>query len=324
MWKLLNWTSGGVVAGTLGSLFLWKKYINGPSNKFHPNLEGKYVIITGANTGIGKETALEIAKLGATVVLACRDEQRTLGPLQEIRKQSGNNRVEFMPLDLSDLVSVKKFCVAYRSKYNKLDILINNAGVMACPHAKTQQGFEMQLGVNHLGHMALTHQLLDLLKRSKPSRVIVLSSSANYWGVVDMEDLNFDKGIRKYSPVTAYGQSKLANIMYAKELSRQLKDYGVSVVSLHPGAIRSDLMRHFFAAWWAKILEPLVQPFLYLLMKDTWYGAQTTLHCALTPTLENGAFYCDCALKTPNKKVEDDNFTKKFYQVSFDLIKPYI
>jgi retinol dehydrogenase 12 len=173
-----------------------------------------------------------LAKRGGKIYIACRDVQRGNDALHDIRKQSGSDKVYFLQLDLASMKSIRQFSEKFHKLETKLDILINNAGVMACPKSFTEDGFEMQLGVNHLGHFLLTHLLLDLLKKAAPSRIVVVSALAHFIGSIDRNDLMNEKFYNKYK---VYGQSKLANILFTRELSKRLHKTGVTVNSCHPG-----------------------------------------------------------------------------------------
>lgn len=174
----------------------------------------------------------------------------------------------------------------------RLDILINNAGVMAMPKALTKDGFEMQLGVNHLGHFLLTNLLLDLLKASAPSRIVVLSSLAHKFGQIDREDLNSEKSYNKYK---AYSQSKLANILFTQELARRLKGSCVTVNAVHPGVVKTELGRYLIRPYFVEVMRPIT----YFFFKTPKSGAQTTLRVALDPSLEtvSGQYFADCQIQ---------------------------
>lgn len=210
-------------------------------------IDGKVVIITGANSGIGKETAIDLAKRGGKVYIACRNQQRGEDALKEIKEESGSVNVFFLQLDLSSLESIRQFSKKFHEMETQLHILINNAGVMACPRALTKDGFEMQIGTNHMGHFLLTNLLLDLLKQSSPSRIVNVSSLFHWYGRINREDLNSEKSYWKW---IAYGQSKLANILFTRELSKKLEGSGVTANVLHPGAVRTGLTRDI--GWFSK------------------------------------------------------------------------
>ncbi|XP_054477189.1 retinol dehydrogenase 13 [Anoplopoma fimbria] len=280
-------------------------------------LDGKTVLITGANTGIGKETALDMAKRGARVILACRDMTRARIAADEIRQQSGNGNVVVKKLDLSCLQSVRDLAKDIQENEERLDILINNAGIMMCPKWKTEDGFEMQFGVNHLGHFLLTNCLLDHLKKSTPSRIVIVSSLAHEQGHIHFDDINLDKD---YHRETSYRQSKLANVLFCRELASRLQGTGVTAYSLHPGVIRTELGRHLFptlALWQWIILKPFL-----MLIKNPYEGAQTSIYCAVDESQANvsGLYYSDCAPKKPAPQALDDAAAKKLWDLSACMV----
>ncbi|KAL2088657.1 hypothetical protein ACEWY4_015556 [Coilia grayii] len=279
-------------------LLALRRWMAGGVCRSKARLDGKTVLITGANTGIGKETAVDLAGRGARVILACRDLGRAERAAGEIRKRSGNGNVVVKQLDLASLQSVRTLATDLTASEERLDILINNAGIMMCPKWRTEEGFEMQFGVNHLGHFLLTNSLLELLKKSAPSRVVTVSSLAHEKGEIHFEDINLDKD---YDPLKSYRQSKLANVLFTRELSRRLSGSGVTVYSLHPGVIRTELGRHLsdsLPPWRRLLLAPLM--LLWPLIKSPWEGAQTTIYCAVDHSLHNtcGLYYSTRAITT--------------------------
>ncbi|XP_029355000.1 retinol dehydrogenase 13 [Echeneis naucrates] len=300
-------------AGLLG----FRRWMAGGVCRSKARLEGKTVLITGANTGIGKETALDMAQRGARVIMACRDMTKAHIAADQIRQKSGNGNVVVKKLDLASLQSVRDLAKDIQENEEHLDILINNAGIMMCPKWKTDDGFEMQFGVNHLGHFLLTNCLLDLLKKSAPSRVVIVSSLAHQQGKIHFDDINLDKN---YTPERSYSQSKLANVLFCKELAARLQGTGVTVYSLHPGVIKTELGRHLYPtlASWKKAI---VKPFM-LLVKRPWEGAQTTIYCAVDESLANvsGLYYSDCAPKTPAPQALDDAAAKKLWELSNSMV----
>lgn len=246
-----------------------------------PDQSGRKVIVTGANTGIGFETAKALAARGAEAVLACRSAPRGQEAVDRILKELPNASARLEHLDLSDLEDVKAFAARFVERNDRLDLLILNAGVMVPPEGRTKQGFELQFGVNHLGHFALAGALLPLLQRTEGSRVVVVSSTAALRGAIDFDDLNFDK--RRYAPWPAYGQSKLANQLFARELQRRLRAAGspVLVTAAHPGWTRTDLQRTSAAA---SFLNPFVG------MKPP-QGALSTLRAATDAMATEGDYY---------------------------------
>lgn len=209
-----------------------------------PNLTGKTVIVTGSSSGIGYEAARVIANKNATVILAVRNMEKGNTAANKIRAQKESADVRIMELDLSNLQSVTDFATKYKSEFGKLHLLINNAGVMIPPYSKTSDGFELQFGTNHLGHFALTGQLIDLLNNTPNSRIINVASAAHKYGNLNFEDLNWEK--RKYKAWRAYGDSKISNLYFTYELQRKLDASGskVKTTAAHPGWTATDLQRH--------------------------------------------------------------------------------
>ena len=205
-------------------------------------LQGKTAIITGGNSGIGLETAVDMAKRGARVILACRNTENGEKAVATIKRKSNNENVTFSKLDLASLRSVCEFSARIMKEEPRIDILVNNAGVMATPYTTTEDGFELQFGVNHLGHFLLTNLLLDRIKEAPAARIVNLSSRAHKKGTIDFADL---QSKRSYEKRGAYRQSKLAIILFTKALSRQLKGTSVTAYSVHPGVVRTELFRHF-------------------------------------------------------------------------------
>nr|KAF6411540.1 retinol dehydrogenase 13 [Rousettus aegyptiacus] len=205
----------------VGGAVLFKDYVSGGACPSKATIQGKTVIVTGANTGIGKQTALELARRGGNIILACRDMEKCEAAAKDIRRETLNHCVNARRLDLASLKSIREFAAKIIEEEERVHVLVNNAAVMRCPHWTTEDGFEIQLGVNHLGHFLLTNLLLDKLKASAPSRIINLSSLAHIAGHIDFDDLNWEK--RKYDTKAAYCQSKLAVVLFTKELSRRLQ-----------------------------------------------------------------------------------------------------
>ncbi len=205
---------------------------------------GHLAIVTGANTGLGYDTALALAGKGCAVVLACRNMDKARKARLEILKPFPKATIECLSLDLSSQQSVRAFVTAFTENYDKLDLLINNAGIMMPPFSLSEDGFESQLAANYLGHFALTGLLLPLLTRTPNSRIVSLSSLAHNWGGIRFDDLNFARG---YNKRAAYGQSKLACLMFAYELNRRLRATGSKTLSVaaHPGVAATNLAQHF-------------------------------------------------------------------------------
>ena len=241
----LAWMSILVVPIALLQAFRYY-FVFGVTCRSTRRLGGKTVIITGGNTGIGKETAIDLAKRGARVIIGCRDEKRALAALRDIKDKSGSDEVAFKKLDLASLSSVRTFAEEVLQEEERIDILINNAGVMFPPYTHTEDGFELQFGVNHLGHFLLTLLLLDRIKECAPSRIVNVSSVVHYLGSLDFDDMMWEK---YYQAQKAYFRSKLANVMFSYELSKRLAESQVTVYSLHPGSIKTELTRHLVSGW---------------------------------------------------------------------------
>ena len=234
--------AGAVIVGT-ATLWLLRKFFAGGACRNKNRLDEKTVIITGANTGIGKETAIELAKRGAKIYMGCRSTQRGEKALEEVKSSSGSKEVFLLKIDLASKRSIREFVDNFLSRESHLHILINNAGIMQVPEGRTEDGFERHIGTNHLGHFYLTYLLLNTLKKSAPSRIINVASGGHMFSKIDLDDLNITKV--KYNPLTAYGNSKEANMLHVLELARRLKGTGVTAYSLHPGAVNTELQREW-------------------------------------------------------------------------------
>ncbi|XP_041069726.1 retinol dehydrogenase 12 [Carcharodon carcharias] len=276
-------------------------------------LDGKTVLITGANTGIGKETARELAQRGARVIIACRDLSKAEVAAQEIREDTGNKQVVVRELDLANLKSIRQFAENIIKEEKLLNVLVNNAGVMMCPFTKTSDGFEMQFGVNHLGHFLLTYLLLDLVQRSAPARIVNVSSFAHVFGRINFKDLQSEKS---YDGGLAYCQSKLANILFTRELAKRLRGTKVTVNSVHPGSVKSELTRHSF-------IMALTWRILTFLIKTPKQGAQTSIYCAVAEELQeiSGKHFSDCSPAFVAPQGRNDETARKLWDVSCKLLE---
>uniref|UniRef100_W5LPI8 NADP-retinol dehydrogenase n=1 Tax=Astyanax mexicanus TaxID=7994 RepID=W5LPI8_ASTMX len=292
--------------------FVCRKYAAGGVCLSTARLDGKTALITGANSGIGKETAVDLALRGARVILACRDMEKGEDTAAEIRRRVGGAKVEVRELDLADTRSIRVFAQRFLREVNHLHILINNAGVMMCPYMKTADGFEMQLGVNHLGHFLLTYLLIGLLKRSSPARVIVVSSLAHYFGWIRFHDLHSQGS---YNSGLAYCQSKLANVLFTRELSRRLTGSNVTVNSVHPGTVKSELVRH-------STVMSLLFTLFSMFLKTPREGAQTSIYCATAEELQSisGKHFSDCAPASVAPQGRCEETAQKLWDVSCELL----
>jgi NAD(P)-dependent dehydrogenase (short-subunit alcohol dehydrogenase family) len=214
-------------------------------------LEGKTCLVTGATSGIGKEIALGLAVMGATVVLAGRKRERCEAAMQEIRAKVNDASVSYLVADLSSQASVRQLAKEYAGAHRRLDVLVNNAGVFLARRTTTIDGIEYTLAVNHLAPFLLTGLLIDIIKASSPARIIITSSVAHSGARIDFDDIQFER--KPYSGIRAYGQSKLANILFTKELARRLEGSGVTANCFHPGAVRTNLLQgnpwHYRLVW---------------------------------------------------------------------------
>lgn len=296
-------------------LLLWLGYCilqrKGRKCTSQAKLTGKTVIITGANSGLGKETALNLSLRGARVILACRDLEKGKECADEIQRKSGME-VLFRQLDLSSLISVNAFCRQILEEEPKLDILINNAGVFRCDYTKTEDGFEMQMGVNYLGHFALTNALLVLLKKSTPSRVVNVGSFLYTKGNINFDDFNSEKS---YDRTMAYCNSKLANAFFTRELSKRIDHSEVCVYCVNPGIVRTNLLRHSVPGF-IRNLQPYLPMF-----QNAKDGSQTIVYCAVSEEIsdESGFYYQNCRRKRWHQKAMDDDLAKRLWEVSVSL-----
>ncbi|MDG1483173.1 MAG: SDR family oxidoreductase [Myxococcota bacterium] len=298
------------------------------------DLSGKIYIITGANSGVGLGTARQLVEQGAHVVLACRRVSAGEEAAQTLATLSGTTEV--IALDLGSLSSVRAFAEAFLERHSRLDALVNNAGLMNTPQGKTQDGFETQFGVNHLGHFLLTELLLEVLKSSAPSRVICVASAYHVEaqgkpGRIVLDDLNFER--RPYDGWEAYAQAKLANVLHAQELARRLEGSGVSAFSVHPGWVRTNLISSTMPSWLQNVVMRPIGALIDLISVED--GAQTTLHCLLDPQVPetSGAFYAQTGsfpdkqdrkggwpMTSPNPQVRDLALAEALYVRSRDLV----
>ena len=247
--------------------------------------KGRLAIVTGANTGLGLETALALAKKELKVILACRNISKAEKAKHHILKKTPNADLEIMPVDLSSLASVRGFAKNFLAKYNQLDALINNAGTMVPPYLKTEDGFESQMGANYFGHFLLTGLLLDTLTKTPNSRIVSVASIAHKKGKINFDDLHFEK---KYSPTGAYRQSKLACLMFAYELQRRLEKANLKTLSVaaHPGVSITDIGRHV-PRW----LYHAALPFMSFVTHTPDKGALPIVYAAIGKNVKGGDYF---------------------------------
>ncbi|WP_321308850.1 oxidoreductase [Marinifilum fragile] len=246
-----------------------------------PNQKGRVIIVTGSTSGIGKEAVRILTDKEATLVMAVRNTEKGDLVAAEIQNTNPKAIIKVMPLDLTSLESVKDFAENFSQYFNRLDVLINNAGIMMCPFGRTEDGFELQMGTNHLGHFALTGLLMPLLKNTRDSRIVVTSSVAHKFGNINLSDLNWEN--RKYNTNKAYGDSKLANLYFAYELVRKFKNDADApiVTAAHPGWTRTELQRH---KGWIRFLNNFFS-------QPPAMGILPSLRAGFDPNAKAGEFY---------------------------------
>lgn len=272
-----------------------------------PDLTGRVAIVTGANTGIGKITALELACAGAHVFLACRNASKAAAAIDEIKQACGHERVEFLELDLDALEKVRESAQAFLERELALDILVNNAG-LAGSHALTADGFEKAFGVNHLGHFLFTLLLMEPLRRAPSARIVNVASRAHY----RVDGLDFGKvqsPAESTTGMSAYGRSKLANVLFTKALAARLEGTSITAYSLHPGVVASEI--------WRRVPKPILWVMRRFMISNE-EGAQTTLYCATSPecATQSGLYYDSCKPKTPSAAAQDEQLAQNLWEKS--------
>jgi len=276
-------------------------------------MKEKTVIITGGNSGIGKETARKLAAQGMHVVIACRNPERGREALDDIAASTKKPRVELIPLDLASFASIRQFAEQIQDRFKHIDILINNAGLLPFGRQLTKEGFEMQFGVNHLGHFLLTDMLLPQLKAAPSARVINVASTMHNFGTIDFTSF---KGETPYKPMKAYGQSKLANVLFTREFAQRYADTNITTYSLHPGGVGTNIAgRGFIRKWLYRFLGGFMTPAR---------GAKTSVYLATQPNIEqyNGGYFNEFQkLKPGAKQSQNMSLAKKLWDVSEHLIK---
>ncbi|TCT15314.1 NAD(P)-dependent dehydrogenase (short-subunit alcohol dehydrogenase family) [Natranaerovirga pectinivora] len=278
-------------------------------------MDSKVTIITGANSGIGKETAKDLAKRGYKVIMLCRDKERGEIALQEVIDYSNNEATELHLCDLGSFEEIRQFTRGFKKRFNQLDVLINNAGVILPGYYKTKDGFELQFGVNYLGHFLLTNLLLDLLKVSDDGRIINVSSGAHKQGKIHFKDINLEKNFYFWK---AYAQSKKANILFTYELARRLNDTNITVNCLHPGAVATSMGINRETGFGTLITRAL-KPF-FLTPQE---GAETSIYLATSNEVEGvtGKYFYKKRAIPSSKSTYDELLAKKLWRYTNDLIK---
>jgi NAD(P)-dependent dehydrogenase (short-subunit alcohol dehydrogenase family) len=278
------------------------------------DMSGKTVIITGGNRGIGKETARELAERNARVIIACRDINEANQTINELIVSTRNPQIFAKYCDLSSFSSIKSFADDIIRNESHVDVLIcNAANIPFRGKHLTEDGLEKQFGINHFGHFLLTNLLMDLLVKSGASRVIVVSSLMHYFGNIDFDNINFEKYNR--SPYFVYCNTKLANILFVKELAKRLNGTKVTANALHPGLVKTDINQ---TVWFIK---NFIQPIAYLWAKNARQGSQTTVHLAVAEELENvsGKYFADCKETRSSLRSRDEKLAQKLWTLSEKL-----
>jgi len=274
------------------------------------NMEGKICLITGANSGIGYATAIGLAKLNAHVIMVCRNKERGESAQKEIIEKTGNKHVDLLLCDLSSLNSIREFAADFKTKYQSLHVLINNAGVMLSKRELSVDGFEMNFAVNHLAPFLLTNLLLDLLKKSAPSRIINIASAAHKYGTIDFEDLQGEN--KKHRFMGLYGDSKLALILTSYELSRRLEGSGVTLNLIHPGVVNTNLGMDR-----NKPKKGIVRRFF----KSPEKAAETSIYLASSPEVEGitGKYFINKQEQQSSEDSYNEEYANKLYDITMRM-----
>jgi NAD(P)-dependent dehydrogenase (short-subunit alcohol dehydrogenase family) len=284
-----------------------------------PDLRGRTVVVTGGNSGIGKEAAVALAGMGAQVVVAARNRAKGEAAVAEITSRSSSNAVELASLDLASMASIHAFAEQFLATHERLDVLLNNAGLTMRKRTETADGFETTFGVNHLGHFLLTQLLRDRLVASAPARVVTVASDAHRFagGGLDFDDLMSTRG--RYRSFRTYARSKLANILFTRELARRLDGTGVTANSVHPGFVASNFAREGDTGKLGNLAMIAGRPFA----KNATKGAETSVFLASSPAVDGvtGQYFAKSALAKPSKAAEDDAAAARLWAVSEQLVR---
>ena len=281
-------------------------------------IKDKIVMITGANSGIGKQTARELNRMGAKVIMLCRNEDRAKKAMEEIIADTGNDDIEILIGDLESQDSIRNAVSEFKKTHDKLHVLINNAGFLNFKEQYTAEGYEKTWAINHLGHFILTNLLLDVIRASSPARIINLSSHGhNFADENPLEDMMYEN--KKYKHIKAYGNSKLMNLYFTFELARRLEGTGITVNAIHPGPIRSSFGRSKNNPWWYRIGYSMSAPFL----KSVAKGAATSVHLATSQEGAeiSGKYWAQCKERKPSELSYDVEMQQQLWEISEQLTK---
>jgi retinol dehydrogenase 14 len=284
----------------------------------NPDLTGKTVLVTGANNGIGKETAVALAAMGATVVMTSRDPAKGDAARAEAIERSGSEKVELMMADFASLESIRNLAADFKASHDRLDVLVNNAGAYNATRSETSDGFETTFGVNHLGYFLLTNLLLDTLRASAPSRIVNVSSRAHLRSTMDFDDLNAERG---YNGMTVYGRSKLANVLFTYELARRLEGTGVTANALHPGVVLTGFGQNNggLVGVGFSIYRMIGKPFTL----SPEQGARTSVYLASSPEVEGvtGKYFANSKEEQSNEASHDVEAQRRLWEESERMVK---
>lgn len=274
-------------------------------------LNGKTALVTGANSGMGMATAAALADMGATVVMLCRSEKRGMEALNKLSEKP-ERKLELMLCDLGDFSSISAFADLFREKYNKLDILVNNAGFISLDRQTTKDGLERQFGVNHIGHFLLTMKLIDLF--SGGGRIVNVTSGAHKTGKIHFDDINLTKN---FNVIKAYSQSKLANVLFTRELAFRLKDKGITVNCCHPGAVATNIGISRDTGF-GKTVTGMLKPFF----QTPEQGARTAIYLASSKVVEGitGEYFYKCEIAKSSERSKDMKLAKRLFDFSEQLV----
>lgn len=281
------------------------------------DMSGKTVVVTGGNSGIGLETAVGVASSGARTLITSRDQERGRRAVEDIANRSNSEQVELVQLDLASLASVRAAASELLSKAARIDVLINNAGLVLTERRVTEDGFEATFATNHLGPFLLTNLLLERLRASAPSRLVNVASLAHTSarGGLDFDDLQFQRG---YQGMQAYSRTKLANILFTRELARRLPVEEVTANALHPGTVATGFARDGDAHGWLAFGVKVIKPFVLTAEQ----GAKTSIYLASSPEVADvtGKYFVKCKQRTPSKAAQDDDAARHLWEISEELV----
>jgi len=285
------------------------------------DLSGRVVLVTGGTTGLGKESARALGAAGATVIITARNDEKGSAAVAQLTELVPNGDFSFEIMELGSLDSVRSFTDRFLASHDRLDVLLANAGIMAVPYGKTEDGFELQFGTNHLGHFVLVNRLLPLLKASAPSRIVNLSSAGHFASGIIWDDPNFDTN--EYSKMDAYGQSKTANILFTVELERRYGDAGVHAWAVHPGMVMTDLARSFTKDDFGDLASRAKKSGMKMpTLVNVDVGASTQVWaCASAEALEKpGSYLADRVVTEPSDYASDPEFAKRLWALSEQFV----